>query len=88
MRTGREKITESVGARGAGRAHGRHDKDGRDPMTESSGGYCSGFKNVGGHSDYGPRPDADSESDNSDNNTIFVQGFGEGGVHRSSGGIL
>ncbi|KAI4554752.1 hypothetical protein MJG53_020051 [Ovis ammon polii x Ovis aries] len=28
--------------------------------------------------DYGPRPDADSESDNSDNNTIFVQGLGEG----------
>ncbi|EPY88434.1 hypothetical protein CB1_000173009 [Camelus ferus] len=31
-----------------------------------------------GHRDYGPRPDADSESDNSDNNTIFVQGLGEG----------
>ncbi|XP_010571850.1 PREDICTED: TATA-binding protein-associated factor 2N isoform X1 [Haliaeetus leucocephalus] len=30
-----------------------------------------------GQRDYGPRSDADSESDNSDNNTIFVQGLGE-----------
>ena len=43
-----------------------------------SGGDRGGFKNFGGHRDYGPRPDADSESDNSDNNTIFVQGLGEG----------
>uniref|UniRef100_A0A8D2NZJ5 TATA-binding protein-associated factor 2N n=1 Tax=Zosterops lateralis melanops TaxID=1220523 RepID=A0A8D2NZJ5_ZOSLA len=32
---------------------------------------------ITGQRDYGPRSDADSESDNSDNNTIFVQGLGE-----------
>ncbi|NWI73981.1 RBP56 factor, partial [Dryoscopus gambensis] len=42
-----------------------------------SGGDRGGFKNYGGQRDYGPRSDADSESDNSDNNTIFVQGLGE-----------
>ena len=66
------------GSQGRGRGHGGYDKDGRGPMTGSSGGDRSGFKNFGGHRDYGPRPDADSESDNSDNNTIFVQGLGEG----------
>lgn len=66
------------GSQGGGRGRGGYDKDGRGPMTGSSGGDRGGFKNFGGHRDYGPRPDADSESDNSDNNTIFVQGLGEG----------
>ncbi|VCW49941.1 unnamed protein product, partial [Gulo gulo] len=66
------------GSQGGGRGRGGYDKDGRGPMTGSSGGDRGGFKNFGGNRDYGPRPDADSESDNSDNNTIFVQGLGEG----------
>ncbi|XP_036306805.1 TATA-binding protein-associated factor 2N isoform X7 [Pipistrellus kuhlii] len=66
------------GSQGGGRGRGGYDKDGRGPMTGSSGGDRGGFKNFGGHRDYGPRPDADSESDNTDNNTIFVQGLGEG----------
>ncbi|XP_030318535.1 TATA-binding protein-associated factor 2N [Calypte anna] len=44
---------------------------------DNGGGDRGGFKNYGGQRDYGPRSDADSESDNSDNNTIFVQGLGE-----------
>lgn len=47
------------GSQGIGRGRGRCDKDERSPMTGSSGGDCSGFKNVGGHRDYGPRPNAD-----------------------------
>ncbi|KAH0507081.1 TATA-binding protein-associated factor 2N [Microtus ochrogaster] len=66
------------GSQGGGRGRGGYDKDGRGPMTGPSGGDRGGFKNFGGHRDYGSRPDADSESDNSDNNTIFVQGLGEG----------
>uniref|UniRef100_A0A2K6UJF2 TATA-box binding protein associated factor 15 n=1 Tax=Saimiri boliviensis boliviensis TaxID=39432 RepID=A0A2K6UJF2_SAIBB len=69
---------DSYDQQSGGRGRGGYDKDGRGPMTGPSGGDRGGFKNFGGHRDYGPRPDADSESDNSDNNTIFVQGLGEG----------
>uniref|UniRef100_A0A8C6WAF7 TATA-binding protein-associated factor 2N n=1 Tax=Nannospalax galili TaxID=1026970 RepID=A0A8C6WAF7_NANGA len=61
-------------SQGGGRGWGRYHKDGRGPLTGSSGGDHGGFKNFGSHRDYGPRPDADSESDNSDNNTIFGEG--------------
>ncbi|CAH2222540.1 TATA-binding -associated factor 2N isoform X1 [Pelobates cultripes] len=42
----------------------------------SSGGDRGGFKNFGGPRDSGSKPDHDGE-DNSDNNTIFVQGLSE-----------
>uniref|UniRef100_A0A286Y2Y8 TATA-box binding protein associated factor 15 n=1 Tax=Cavia porcellus TaxID=10141 RepID=A0A286Y2Y8_CAVPO len=74
----REENRGYGGSQGGGRGRGGYDKDGRGPMTGSSDGDRGGFKNFGGHRDYGPRPDADSESDNSDNNTIFVQGLGKG----------
>ncbi|XP_054064707.1 TATA-binding protein-associated factor 2N isoform X4 [Rissa tridactyla] len=63
------------GSQGGGR--GGYDMDGRGHMSGYGGGDRGGFKNYGGQRDYGPRSDADSESDNSDNNTIFVQGLGE-----------
>ncbi|XP_063002811.1 TATA-binding protein-associated factor 2N isoform X1 [Elgaria multicarinata webbii] len=62
------------GPRGGG---SRFDSDSRGPMSGLSGGDRGGFKNFGGQRDYGQKPDADSESDNSDNNTIFVQGLGD-----------
>uniref|UniRef100_A0A8D2KRQ1 TATA-box binding protein associated factor 15 n=1 Tax=Varanus komodoensis TaxID=61221 RepID=A0A8D2KRQ1_VARKO len=62
------------GPRGGG---SRFDSDSRGPTSGLSGGDRGGFKNFGGQRDYGQKADADSESDNSDNNTIFVQGLGE-----------
>uniref|UniRef100_K7FQT2 RNA-binding protein FUS n=2 Tax=Pelodiscus sinensis TaxID=13735 RepID=K7FQT2_PELSI len=41
------------------------------------GGERGGFNKFGGPRDQGPRHDSASEQDNSDNNTIFVQGLGE-----------
>ncbi|XP_013914413.1 PREDICTED: TATA-binding protein-associated factor 2N isoform X3 [Thamnophis sirtalis] len=62
---------------GGPRGGSRFDSDNRNTMSGMSGGDRGGFKNYGGQRDFGPKPDADSESDNSDNNTIFVQGLGE-----------
>ncbi|XP_074869892.1 TATA-binding protein-associated factor 2N isoform X2 [Carettochelys insculpta] len=64
------------GSQGGGR--GRYDMDGRGHMSGLTGGDRGGFKNFGGQRNYEQKSDADSESDNSDNNTIFVQGLGEG----------
>ncbi|TFK12967.1 paired box protein Pax-9 [Platysternon megacephalum] len=64
------------GSQGGGR--GGYEMDGRGHMSGLTGGDRGGFKNFGGQRDYGQKSDADTESDNSDNNTIFVQGLGEG----------
>ncbi|XP_006037407.1 TATA-binding protein-associated factor 2N isoform X3 [Alligator sinensis] len=63
--------------RSQGGGRGGYDMDGRGRMFGLSGGDPGGFKNFGGQKDYGQKSDADTESDNSDNNTIFVQGLGE-----------
>ncbi|XP_058020428.1 TATA-binding protein-associated factor 2N isoform X1 [Ahaetulla prasina] len=75
----REKNRYGDDNRGYGGPRGgsRFDSDNRNTMSGMSGGDRGGFKNYGGQRDLGPKPDADSESDNSDNNTIFVQGLGE-----------
>uniref|UniRef100_A0A8C4WR71 TATA-box binding protein associated factor 15 n=1 Tax=Gopherus evgoodei TaxID=1825980 RepID=A0A8C4WR71_9SAUR len=64
------------GSQGGGR--GGYEMDGRGHMSGLTGGDRGGFKNFGGQRDYGQKSDPDTESDNSDNNTIFVQGLGEG----------
>ncbi|XP_074930165.1 TATA-binding protein-associated factor 2N isoform X5 [Chelonoidis abingdonii] len=64
------------GSQGGGR--GGYEMDGRGHMFGLTGGDRGGFKNFGGQRDYGQKSDADTGSDNSDNNTIFVQGLGEG----------
>ncbi|KAG7226051.1 hypothetical protein INR49_018661, partial [Caranx melampygus] len=43
----------------------------------AGGGDRGGYKNYGGSRDYGSRDEPAGEQDNSDNNTIFVQGLGE-----------
>uniref|UniRef100_A0A286XSB7 TATA-box binding protein associated factor 15 n=1 Tax=Cavia porcellus TaxID=10141 RepID=A0A286XSB7_CAVPO len=53
----REENRGYGGSQGGGRGRGGYDKDGRGPMTGSSDGDRGGFKNFGGHRDYGPRPD-------------------------------
>ncbi|XP_071992475.1 TATA-binding protein-associated factor 2N isoform X1 [Engystomops pustulosus] len=58
---------------GGGRGRGGHDSDRQAGM---SGGDRGAFKNFGGSRDYGNKPESDDQ-DNSDNNTIFVQGLGE-----------
>ncbi|XP_015263532.1 PREDICTED: TATA-binding protein-associated factor 2N isoform X1 [Gekko japonicus] len=76
----REKSRYGEDSRGYGGPRGggsRFDSDSRGPMSGMSGGDRGGSKNFGGQRDYGPKSDADSESDNSDNNTIFVQGLGD-----------
>ncbi|XP_034995378.1 TATA-binding protein-associated factor 2N isoform X4 [Zootoca vivipara] len=76
----REKSRYGEDNRGYGGPRGggsRFDSDSRGPMLGLSGGDRGGFKNFGGQRDYGQKPDTDSESDNSDNNTIFVQGLGD-----------
>ncbi|KAM5181188.1 LOW QUALITY PROTEIN: TATA-binding protein-associated factor 2N [Mantella aurantiaca] len=57
---------------GGGRGRGSYD----DRRGGMSGGDRGGFKNFGGPKEYGNRPEQD-DPDNSDNNTIFVQGLGE-----------
>ncbi|XP_072834348.2 uncharacterized protein LOC110085131 isoform X1 [Pogona vitticeps] len=76
----RDKSRYGEDSRGYGGPRGggsRFDSDNRGPMPGLSGADRGGFKNFGGQRDYGQKPDTDSESDNSDNNTIFVQGLGE-----------
>ncbi|XP_067393894.1 TATA-binding protein-associated factor 2N isoform X2 [Emydura macquarii macquarii] len=63
-------------SQGGGR--GGYDMDGRGHTSGLTGGDRGGFKNFGDQRDYRQKSDADTESDNSDNNTIFVQGLGEG----------
>ncbi|XP_044142072.1 TATA-binding protein-associated factor 2N-like isoform X2 [Bufo gargarizans] len=58
---------------GGGRGRGGFDSD---RPTGVSGGDRGGFKNFGGSKDYGNKPEQDDQ-DNSDNNTIFVQGLNE-----------
>uniref|UniRef100_A0A8C3S8P1 TATA-box binding protein associated factor 15 n=1 Tax=Chelydra serpentina TaxID=8475 RepID=A0A8C3S8P1_CHESE len=53
-------------------SYGQHQKSYQSQQKES---YSH---NTQGQRDYGQKSDADTESDNSDNNTIFVQGLGEG----------
>uniref|UniRef100_A0A8C9L934 TATA-box binding protein associated factor 15 n=1 Tax=Pavo cristatus TaxID=9049 RepID=A0A8C9L934_PAVCR len=62
-------------------SHGYDDESSYDNQNQSSYNQQS-YSNQGqqkgsSRGDYGQRADADSESDNSDNNTIFVQGLGE-----------
>ncbi|CAH2222538.1 TATA-binding -associated factor 2N isoform X1 [Pelobates cultripes] len=61
---------------GGGRSRGGFDSDRRGNSEGMSGGDRGGFKNFGGPRDSGSKPDHDGE-DNSDNNTIFVQGLSE-----------
>ncbi|XP_017684431.1 PREDICTED: TATA-binding protein-associated factor 2N isoform X3 [Lepidothrix coronata] len=63
-RVGMEKIIEDMAG---------HREEVEGDMTWMEEVICLDI----GQRDYGPRSDADSESDNSDNNTIFVQGLGE-----------
>ncbi|MBN3309046.1 RBP56 factor, partial [Amia calva] len=65
---------QSDGYRSRGR--GGYDRDGRGPSSGMGGGDHGGFKNFGGPKDYGQKSESGGE-DNSDNNTIFVQGLGE-----------
>ncbi|XP_051963077.1 RNA-binding protein FUS-like isoform X3 [Xyrauchen texanus] len=75
----------SEGFRGRGRGgydrggfeRGGYDRGGRGgPPSGMGGGDRGGYKNYGGPRDYGQKDDGDDQ-DNSDNNTIFVQGLGE-----------
>ncbi|XP_031447667.1 TATA-binding protein-associated factor 2N isoform X2 [Phasianus colchicus] len=63
-RAGMEKIIEDMAG---------HREEVEGDMTWMEEVICLDI----GQRDYGQRADADSESDNSDNNTIFVQGLGE-----------
>ncbi|XP_077063688.1 TATA-binding protein-associated factor 2N isoform X3 [Siphateles boraxobius] len=74
------------GYRGRGRGgfdRGGYDRGGFDrggrggPPSGMGGGDRGGYKNYGGPRDYGQKDDGDGDQDNSDNNTIFVQGLGE-----------
>ncbi|XP_014069050.1 RNA-binding protein FUS isoform X2 [Salmo salar] len=83
----------SDGYRGRGRGgyeRGGYDRGGRGgPPSGMGGGDRGGYKNYGGPRDYGSRDEptggsggsqgsgSGGEQDNSDNNTIFVQGLGE-----------
>ncbi|MEE6521209.1 hypothetical protein FKM82_019312, partial [Ascaphus truei] len=60
-----------------GRERGSYDADKKGFSGGLSGGDRGGFKNFGGPKDYGSKPEQDSDQDNSDNNTIFVQGLSE-----------
>ncbi|XP_030392193.1 TATA-binding protein-associated factor 2N isoform X3 [Gopherus evgoodei] len=53
-------------------SYGQHQKSYQSQQKESFS------HNTQGQRDYGQKSDPDTESDNSDNNTIFVQGLGEG----------
>ncbi|XP_029468630.1 TATA-binding protein-associated factor 2N isoform X2 [Rhinatrema bivittatum] len=70
------KYGDSFG-QGGNRGHGGFDDNRRGPIGGMSGGDRGGFKNFGGQRDYGEKSHADSDQDNSDNNTIFVQGLGD-----------
>ncbi|XP_030041518.1 TATA-binding protein-associated factor 2N isoform X1 [Microcaecilia unicolor] len=59
---------------GGNRGHGGYD---RSPAGGMSGGDRGGFKNFGGQRDYGQKSNAETDQDNADNNTIFVQGLGD-----------
>nr|XP_033778844.1 TATA-binding protein-associated factor 2N [Geotrypetes seraphini] len=61
---------------GGNRGHGGYD-DRRSPIGGMSGGDRGGFKNFGGPRDYGQKSNTDTDQENSDNNTIFVQGLGD-----------
>ncbi|XP_010222280.1 PREDICTED: TATA-binding protein-associated factor 2N [Tinamus guttatus] len=63
-RVGMEKIIEDMAG---------HREEVEGDMTWMEEVICLDI----GQRDYGQKSDADSESDNSDNNTIFVQGLGE-----------
>ncbi|XP_059370936.1 RNA-binding protein FUS-like isoform X2 [Carassius carassius] len=71
----------SEGFRGRGRGgydRGGFDRGGRGgPPSGMGGGDRGGYKNYGGPRDYSQKDDGDSNQDNSDNNTIFVQGLSE-----------
>ncbi|XP_071353403.1 TATA-binding protein-associated factor 2N isoform X6 [Trachinotus anak] len=56
---------------------GGYDRGGRGGPPGMGGGDRGGYKNYGGSRDYGSRDEPAGEQDNSDNNTIFVQGLGE-----------
>ncbi|XP_075051243.1 TATA-binding protein-associated factor 2N isoform X2 [Mixophyes fleayi] len=58
---------------GGSRGRGGYDTDRQGGMSSGDRG---GSKNFGGPRDYDSKPDHDDQ-DNSDNNTIFVQGLGE-----------
>lgn len=82
----REDNREYGGSQGIGRGRGRYDKDERSPMTESSVGYCSGFKNFDGHRIMDPDQLLIKHLIQI-TNTISGQGVGEG-VYRSSREVL
>uniref|UniRef100_A0A9J8BHM4 TAF15 RNA polymerase II, TATA box binding protein (TBP)-associated factor n=1 Tax=Cyprinus carpio carpio TaxID=630221 RepID=A0A9J8BHM4_CYPCA len=71
----------SEGFRGRGRGgydRGGYDRGGRGgPPSGMGGGDRGGYKNYGGARDYSQKDDGDGHQDNSDNNTIFVQGLTE-----------
>ncbi|XP_016145432.1 RNA-binding protein FUS-like isoform X1 [Sinocyclocheilus grahami] len=71
----------SEGYRGRGRGgydSGGYDRGGRGgPPSGMGGGDRGGYKNYGGPREYGQKDDGDGDQDNSDNNTIFVQGLSE-----------
>uniref|UniRef100_A0A8C1SQ54 TAF15 RNA polymerase II, TATA box binding protein (TBP)-associated factor n=1 Tax=Cyprinus carpio TaxID=7962 RepID=A0A8C1SQ54_CYPCA len=71
----------SEGYRGRGRGgydRGGYDRGGRGgPPSGMGGGDRGGYKNYGGSREYGQKDDGDGDQDNSDNNTIFVQGLSE-----------
>ncbi|KAK6475356.1 TATA-binding protein-associated factor 2N-like isoform X2 [Huso huso] len=60
-----------------GRVRGGFDRDSRSPPSGMGGGDRGGFKNFGGSRDLAQRSDSGGDQDNSDNNTIFVQGLGD-----------
>ncbi|XP_028662863.1 TATA-binding protein-associated factor 2N [Erpetoichthys calabaricus] len=59
------------------RDRGELDRDRRGPPPGMGGGDRGGFKNYGEPRDYQQQSEPAVEQDNSDNNTIFVQGLGE-----------
>ncbi|XP_039612698.1 TATA-binding protein-associated factor 2N [Polypterus senegalus] len=59
------------------RDRGEFDRDRRGPPPGMGGGDRGGFKNYGEPRDYQQQSEPAAEQDNSDNNTIFVQGLGE-----------
>ncbi|XP_078404780.1 TATA-binding protein-associated factor 2N-like isoform X2 [Cetorhinus maximus] len=69
--------SQGNGGRGrGGYGHGGFDGDGRGGRGRMGGGDRGGFNNFGGSRDRGQGPNPASD-DNSDNNTIFVQGLGD-----------
>ncbi|XP_078535750.1 TATA-binding protein-associated factor 2N isoform X3 [Lissotriton helveticus] len=68
----------SYGGSQGGRGRGGFNTDGRGSNRGMSAGDRGGFTNFGGgERDHGHRSDAGGDQDNTDNNTIFVQGLAE-----------